>query len=270
MPWPDNVFVFDHKKPQSLRHPQFPVVLHGMSYSKREMNANLVPLYPDPDANVANIGLLHSSTSGNANHDVYAPCSIEELAAKGYDYWALGHIHEFAILHQHPHVVYSGNTQGRHARETGVKGCVLVTLSRSTNDQYAVTGLDFQETDVVRWFREKITLEPDDDDERLLDKTRTHLRSLIANADGRLAAVRLEYEGRCEAHRLLAQDASRQQIIATIRSLAADFGDDVWIEKIRFQTQSPLDLDALRERQDLIGDLLRDIQVKMTDPSELT
>ena len=122
-----------------------------------------------------------------------------------------------------------------------------------------VREVEFRETDLVRWFRETIPLQPDDDADALLDATRNHLRELVSAADGRLAAVRLEFAGRCAVHDQLAKDAARQQLVTNLRALASDFGDNVWIEKIKFHTQSPLDLDALRERQDLIGQLLRDI-----------
>jgi DNA repair exonuclease SbcCD nuclease subunit len=268
VPWPANVTLFDHKRPQTARHPTLPVALHGMSYPKREVTENLVPDYPAPVAGCFNIGLLHTNAGGNSQHAAYAPCSVEELVAKGYDYWALGHVHDFAVLHERPHVVYSGNTQGRHARETGPKGCLLVTVdARSGGGE--VRDVEFRETDLVRWYRETIPLQPDDDEDALLDTTRDRLREIVNSADGRLAAVRLEFTGRCAVHDQLAKDAPRQQLVTNLRALASDFGDDVWIEKIKFHTSSPLDLNALRERQDLIGQLLRDIDLLATDPQPL-
>ena len=268
VPWPANVTLFDHKQPQTVRHPTLPVALHGMSYPKREVTENLVPGYPVPVAGCFNIGLLHTNAGGNSQHAAYAPCSVEELVAKGYDYWALGHVHDYAILHKGPHVVYSGNTQGRHARETGPKGCLLVTVDERTGGG-EVREVEFRETDLVRWFRETISLQPDDDEDALLDMTREHLREIVSNADGRLAAVRLEFTGRCAVHAQLAKDAPRQQLVTNLRALASDFGDAVWIEKIKFHTSSPLDLDALRGRHDLIGQLLRDIGMLATDPKSL-
>ena len=269
VPWPANVTLFDHKRPQTVRHPTLPVALHGMSYPKRDVTENLVPDYPAPVAGCFNIGLLHTNAGGNSQHAAYAPCAVEELVAKGYDYWALGHVHDFAILHERPHVVYSGNTQGRHARETGPKGCLLVTVDERGGIGGEVREVEFRETDLVRWFRETIALQPDHDEDALLDATRNHLREIVSAADGRLAAVRLEFTGRCAVHAQLAKDVSRQQLVANLRALASDFGDDVWIEKIKFHTQSPLDLDALRGRQDLIGQLLRDIDSLATDPQSL-
>lgn len=264
VPWPENVVLFDHKQPHTVRHPRLPIAIHGMSYPKREVTENLVPDYPSPDPECFNIGILHTNAGGNPNHDSYAPASVDELVTKGYDYWALGHVHDFEILHERPHVVYSGTTQGRHAKEMGAKGCLLVTV-----DDREVTSVEFRETDVMRWYRETITLQPGDDESALLDKTRHALRHINQSADGRLAAVRLQYEGRCGVHSLIARDATRQQIVANLRGLAGDFGDDIWIEKIQFQTQSPLDLNAMRLRQDLVGDLLRDFTQIAKDPERL-
>ena len=264
VPWPANVTLFDHTRPHTVRHPTLPVVIHGMSYPKREVTENLVPGYPDPVADCFNIGLLHTNAGGNPNHDSYAPCSLDELTNKGYHYWALGHVHDHAVLSERPHVVYSGTTQGRHAKELGAKGCFLVAV-----DDFEVTSLEFRNTDVMRWYRETVTLEPHDDKESLLDRTRNALLQVIQSAQGRLAAVRLEYRGRCAVHQQLSRDASRQQIVADLRGLAGELGEDVWIEKIKFRTQSPLNLDAMRLRQDLVGELLRDITAITLDPQRL-
>jgi exonuclease SbcD len=265
VPWPANVTVFDHKRPQTVRHPTLPLVVHGMSYSKREITDNLVPSYPAPVPGSFNIGVLHTNAGGNSQHAAYAPCSVEELVAKGYGYWALGHVHDFALLHERPHVVYSGNTQGRHAREIGAKGCLLVTVDSSGE----VQEVDFRETDVVRWHHETICLQLDSDEDALLNATRNHLREIVSALEGRLAAVRLEFTGRCVVHAQLAKDSSRQQLVANIRALASDLGNDVWIEKILFRTQAPLDLNALRQRQDLIGQLLRDVDLLASNPQSL-
>lgn len=268
VPWPDNVTLFDHTRPNTVRHPTLPVALHGMSYPKREVLENLVPKYPAPIANCVNIGLLHTNAGSNAEHAAYAPCSVEELAAKGYDYWALGHVHAHAVLHEEPHVVYPGNTQGRHVREIGSKGCILVSIERN-GEEHAVNKLEFRETGVVRWFRETIELGTDDDEEAMLAATRKRLQDVATAASGRLAAVRLEYTGRCSVHAATTDDTSRQQLDANIRAAAADAVDDVWIEKIKFRTQPTFDLDALRQRQDLLGRLLRDVEALALEPGPL-
>lgn len=268
VPWPDNVTLFDHLRPNTVRHPTLPVALHGMSYPKREVLENLVPKYPAPVAGYVNIGLLHTNAGGNTRHAAYAPCAVEELAQKGYHYWALGHVHEHTVLNVQPHIVYPGNTQGRHVRETGRKGCVLVTIDLD-GDEHVVSNFEFRETGVVRWFRETIDLRSSDDEEALLHATQRRLREVVTAAAGKLAAVRLEYTGRCAVHAALSDDTAIQQLDANIRAQAADAGDDVWIEKIKFRTQPTFDLAVLRQRHDLLGSLLRDVEALVMDPGSL-
>jgi DNA repair exonuclease SbcCD nuclease subunit len=214
---------------------------------------------------VFNIGLLHTNANGNCEHGTYAPCTVAELAAKGYDYWALGHVHSFEVLHTAPHVVYSGNTQGRHIREAGCKGCAVVTVADDGQAR-----VELAATDVLRWFPVTVTLAPEDGLDELYDLARLQLQQAQRAADGRLAAVRLEVEGRCAAHRQLARQAAAQQAAAHLRSLAGEFADDLWVEKIKFRTQPPLDLDRLRQGHDLVGDLLRSIAALDRDEAALT
>lgn len=263
-PWPGNVHVFDHKKPETKRLEELRVALHGRSFPKREVLENWVPSYPQPLAGWFNIGLLHTNADGSPNHDSYAPCAVTELAAKGYHYWALGHVHDYAVLHEHPHVVYSGNLQGRHVREVGLKGCVLVEV-----DGTEITSTEFRTTDVLRWCDETIELQPDDDRDDVLNRVRERLAELHAQGDGRLVVARLQLTGRTRAHQELVRDDSRLQIIADIRSLAGEFNDEIGIEKIKFRTQSPLDLDQLRLRQDHVGELLRLIADVARDSAQL-
>lgn len=263
-PWPANVHLFDHQRPETIQLDALHVALHGMSFPRREVRENLVPQYGGPVAGWFNIGLLHTNANGSPNHDSYAPCGLSELVAKGYDYWALGHVHDFQVLHEHPHVVYSGNLQGRHVRESGAKGAVVVSVADGE-----VRDLSFRELDVLRWHHTTITLLEEDDLTVLTERVRGVLESLHAAADGRLSAVRLRIEGRCAAHRQLAKDAARQSVISELRLLAAEFGGDIWLEKIKFATQSPLDLDALRQGPDLVGELLRSIATLVNDPTQL-
>ena len=76
-----------------------------------------------------NIGLLHTAVGDDSMHSNYAPCTVEQLADHGYDYWALGHIHLRGELHGHPSwIVFPGNLQGRHINEEGEKGATLVRV----------------------------------------------------------------------------------------------------------------------------------------------
>ena len=121
---PDNVNVFGVRKPETFRNEEINVVLHGQSYRQTAVTENLVPGYPSPIDGAFNIGVLHTALGGMGGHANYAPCDLKELVAKGYDYWALGHVHKRQVLHVQPHVVFPGNLQGPPYSRNWTQGCL--------------------------------------------------------------------------------------------------------------------------------------------------
>jgi len=92
--------------------------------------------------------MLHTCAAGREGHEPYAPCKVEDLQLKGYDYWALGHVHQREVLSDDPLIIFPGNTQGRNIRETGAKGCMLVAV-----DEKGRPTADFRPLDVIRWIK---------------------------------------------------------------------------------------------------------------------
>ena len=121
--WPDSVVEFSTRRPETHRLEELRVALHGRGFPRREVTENYAVDYPEPVPGWFNIGVLHTAC-GRAGHENYAPCTAAELAARGYDYWALGHVHAFEIVSRDPWIVYPGNLQGRSVRECGEKGAV--------------------------------------------------------------------------------------------------------------------------------------------------
>ncbi|MCP5049968.1 MAG: DNA repair exonuclease, partial [bacterium] len=128
LPYLENVGVFSHKKPETKTLDTLKVAIHGQSFSTSAVTDNMALAYPDPVPGYFNIGLLHTSLNGREGHENYAPCTVEDLKNRGYDYWALGHVHQSEIVSSDPFIVFPGCIQGRHIRETGDKGGVLVTV----------------------------------------------------------------------------------------------------------------------------------------------
>ena len=143
---PDNVHVFSARKAETFRIESKRVALHGRSFRVAATTENMLPGYPDPMAGWLNIGVLHTALEGNSEHARYAPCSLAELQAKGYQYWALGHVHEHWIARGDVTIAYPGNLQGRHIRELGARGALMVTA-----EDGEITDVDRLEVDVLRW-----------------------------------------------------------------------------------------------------------------------
>ena len=272
--WPDNVREFSVSRPQTFLLEDLKVALHGQGFARREMPDDLTDGYPKPVDGMFNIGVLHTSLAGSPNHDTYAPTSRERLAARGYDYWALGHIHRREIVNESsPVIAFAGNTQGRHINEEGAKGCLLVTVDDTVEADWdgagRVEAIDFHATDVVRWFRAEIELDENDGRSELLAKVRQKLRQCQTQSDGRLAAVRLSVVGRSTLHGDLTRHETREELLAELRNVANEFDDEVWLEQIRLDTAPPIDRDQLRAGADLLGELLSDIDRLAADNARL-
>jgi len=267
--WPKNeknediVREFSVRNPQTIKLGGLGVALHGRGFTHQEAPDDLAKDYPKPIDGMFNIGVLHTSLSGDANHDTYAPTSEDVLTNKGYDYWALGHVHQRRTMREGPRIEYPGNTQGRHARETGPKGCLVVTVEDGEIDQ-----VDFHPTDVLRWHREEIALAEGDGLDDMYDLVRDRLQACHEDDEGRFMAVRLSVRGACRAHNDLVRKSEREEAIAQIRNLANEI-DEVWVEKIQLETSPPIDLEQLRKGRDLLGDLLRHVEQVSEDNEQL-
>lgn len=253
--WPENVFEFSVRKPQTFQIKPLRVALHGQGFAKQECLDDLASQYPEAVSGWFNIGVLHTSLTGDVPHDTYAPTSLSVLQTRHYNYWALGHIHQRSNppICDGPYVAYSGNTQGRHVNETGPKGCLLVTVDDEIQD------VEFLPTDILRWYRTEISLDENDDITELLAKARERLAECHGESGGRFSAVRLEIHGACKAHQRLVKRAEREETLAEIRNIVNELDEEIWIEKTRFETRPLADLNVLRQGQDLLGSLLRDI-----------
>lgn len=127
--WPENVTVFskDVETYQAITKSGENVHLHGFSYEKSESYENKIDLYPtNKDRQIVHIGVLHGTYSKAETAHRYTEFRLEDLNAKLYHYWALGHIHKRQQLSDLPEIHYAGNIQGRHFKEQGEKGCLIV------------------------------------------------------------------------------------------------------------------------------------------------
>ncbi len=251
---PENVFRPSHHVPESMVLEDLGVVVHGQGFYTKAVTENLAIKFPLPHPDLFNIGLLHTSANGRPGHETYAPCTLEDLLAKGYHYWALGHVHQREVLHQDPWVVYPGNIQGRHIRETGPKGCTLVTV-----EDGKVTAVDHHDLDVLRWARYEVDATDTEDAQEVLDLVLNQLESDHAQGLDHPLAIRLRVHGSCGAHLELAMQPERW--INEVRSMVTDLSaGNIWLEKIQFETSTKVNLEEMLTRQDTLGSLLQGIQ----------
>jgi DNA repair protein SbcD/Mre11 len=229
----DNVHLFPNDQAGQATIQDLDVVIHGRSFPQRAVTENLAAAYGKPVPGAFNIGLLHTACGGRDGHEPYAPCTLEQLVSHGYDYWALGHIHQREVLHEHPHVVFPGNLQGRHARETGSKGASLVSV-----DNRRISDLSHCALDTVRWLHEDIDVSLSADLDAVHHCVRRHVAGCLDDAAGRSLVIRISLSGRTALHTELI--TRRHHLREDIETLLAGMSDDIILEKLEVATQPPM------------------------------
>jgi len=271
LPYPDNVHVFSTRSPETRKLDALKIAVHGQSFATATVRDNLALGYPEPVAGYFNIGLLHTSLTGRDGHETYAPCTLADLQSRGYNYWALGHVHQFEIAAADPPVVFPGCLQGRHARETGPKGALLVTVAEGSPPEIIHHPLD-----VIRWIQLAVNLEGAPTEQACLDRFVDVLEEQTRRNAPVPLIIRVSLAGKTAVHEQMAGDL--EYVKEAFRSTAiAHFGDRVWIDKLTVATQpptrdgqAPIDPGPLRELERLVAEIQADEDLLQLLGEELT
>jgi DNA repair exonuclease SbcCD nuclease subunit len=177
---------------------------------------------------------------------------MEDLARSGMDYWALGHVHRNKILsRESPWVVYSGNIQGRNARETGEKGCYLVRVGDNLD-----VDMEFHRTASLRWALKELSinnLSTEQDLLNALDET----CSGISSSGPEPTLARIVLTGRGPLDRSLRKPGAISDLLDILHENAPSYAPLVWVEQLQLRTGPELDMETLRQAKDFLGELLR-------------
>lgn len=224
----------------------------GISFETESESRNLSQKFASVTGNPV-IGVLHTNvTTKNGtigDHANYAPCTESDLANSPVNYWALGHIH-MQRIERTPNGwwAYPGNLQGRSSKnaECGAKGVLIVGIDEAGNVQQPT----FEPCDVVRF--ERITVPVDGCGTHLeaLDAALDLIRDAEARNGSRATLVRLEFVGQTTIYNELVE-------YLTIENCRQHIGGDLL--KVEQSFTHAVDIDQLRQKQDLVGEVIRDL-----------
>ncbi len=250
--FPGNVHVFSgHGGKQQLKDSN--VWIHGVSFSGKHAPESLADKIPEAEPHAVNIAMLHTSLAGSPGHDVYAPCSVDELKQRGFDYWALGHIHKRQVHCEQPWIVMPGIPQGRDIGEHGAKSATVLSIANGviTTHELPTSSIEFVEMN--------IDIEAIETAELLRAKLRDDFDTLVQKLVSPKAVVRVRLCGQSALRWQLIRD--QKQWYEIISRYAADTGR-LWIEKFKLDLddgpKTAVEASAVVELEAMMNDIRGD------------
>lgn len=264
---PDSVYRFGSKleKKTYKKDGEDMVDIHGVSFANSVVEENLAQEYEVAnDPATVSIALLHGTLGTSSEHENYAPFSMDDIAAKKFDYWALGHIHKKEVARESgPAVVYSGNPQGRDFGETGSKGCFLVEIDGQNNLDY-----NFKPTQEVRFERIEIDLSDTEKLNDLLEKIEQP-EQFIDNYTDTSYMLRITITGRTALHHKLNQPGEIDQLMQDLNAGQLEKNQFTWIDSIKVKTKPDIDLQQVQKGDNFPAEVLRYMQNFEQDDQKL-
>jgi DNA repair exonuclease SbcCD nuclease subunit len=214
-----------------IQHDGLDVALHGLSFSKPHAPETLLPKYRPPLAGAVNIGIMHTSLAGAPGHDPYAPCNVSDLHGSGFDYWALGHIHQRTQHQGARMVIMPGMPQGRDINEAGEKTVSLVTIG----DDRSVT-VEERLTSIAQFGRIEVDLTGVAEWRDAVGAIEHALQSERQQTRSEHLVARIRLTGATPLAWRLRRDSD---LIQTEAEHRAQQTGRTWIEKIEFAVRPP-------------------------------
>ena len=264
---PKNLTILSAHQPESCeitKEGEVIAIIHGQGFLNQAETRNLASTYPAPVAGKLNIGILHTSLDGREGHANYAPTTTNELINKGYSYWALGHVHTREVVNEKPYIIFPGNIQGRHIRETGAKGCYIVTFNDNREAK-----LEFKSLDVFRWEAITVNLDGIEEESEFEGKLAETVESKNLPFNEIPHGIRIILTGKTSLHSWLicSQNRISENIQGIFDGISAG---NLFLEQLKVKTSNEgtaLKNEALAE--DALSILDQAINNLKTNPKEL-
>lgn len=226
--------------------------IYGISCGHGNERVSQVENFQKWDRDEFSIAMMHGTVGGvSAEHMTVNPCTQGALLDRGMDYWALGHIHKRSVVHQQPYVVYAGNSQGLHKKETGPKGCYLVQVASNGHCE-----LTFKETNAVRFEHVDIPIDSLHTEAEMVEMIRHH-KEMIRTKVAVPVLLDITLTGMGPMYRLCADEQVRQSWLVASQEDEAHRHQFVMPYEIRNASEPEMDLAIRLQGADVVGDYLR-------------
>lgn len=187
--FPENVTLLKTQEPETVRlvtKRQEKVAISGFSYEGRWINEQMVPNFPTRDGQSNyHLGMYHGQQGESKGNQQYAPFTLKEMKKKGYDYWALGHIHQPTVISQEPLMIYPGSPLGHTKKEASSAGFLVVETGAEAWQYH------WQALKQVAWLTVPIEIQQVSTTKELLAELLTVLRKTTNEAPIQLVSLKL-------------------------------------------------------------------------------
>ncbi len=128
--FPSNVHIFSSPMMSKFSFDDIGVDVYGFAFTSEAMETCPVKDRVELDAERINILSCHADMSSGSK---YCPLTEKDIAASGFDYVALGHIHKSEGVNKagQTYYAYSGCPEGRGWDETGEKSVIMLKAEKN-------------------------------------------------------------------------------------------------------------------------------------------
>ncbi|NLY66375.1 MAG: DNA repair exonuclease [Tissierellia bacterium] len=237
--WPDNVTIFGTEGIEKKEFPHKNTAVYGYSWPKGESDEDPFKCFEGIDKGKTNILLIHGDAI--TKDEKYLPLDGEYLQSLGFDYIALGHIHQPAIISEN--MVYCGSPEPLSFKESGDHGIIKGYIENKN------TNIDFIPFSSRTFLEKTIELDGSLGYAQILDK----MRSLGTKDELGRNFYKVTLRGLV---------SPEEKIIAS--DMEKELSNDFYYIEIIDETKVDYDLDVLeRENRDnIIGFFIREMKKK--------
>lgn len=266
---PENVIRFGHSAGQfhTFRKSGTAIAdIHGISFNEKAVTRNLAGefrLAPDPAP--VSIAVLHGTIGSPGPHENYAPFTRGDVAGKGFDYWAMGHIHKNRIVsYSNPAIVYPGNPQGRDFGEPGEKGCYLVEITDGHDPAF-----EFIQSQVIRFESLEIDMSVVSKIELLRDKINEALENSENYNNEVDYILRINLTGRSGLHKSINDKSEIIELVDFLNEGVPDQKYLRWIDQVYVNTRPEIDIEKIKKGTGFPAEVLNNFDIYFEDKDKL-
>ena len=166
---PDNVYLFTSEELQYFDIEELGVTVAGYAFTAQSLPRSPLSPAARPREESLRTLLLCAHTEIDTPTSRYAPITTAEIARHGFDYAALGHVHNPPVISER--VRYCGFPEGRAFDEQGDGGVLIVDI-----DDYGNVEVVRKITSTQKFIRSYVSLDPSFDLEQIKNAIRAEVR----------------------------------------------------------------------------------------------